>query len=173
MKSPQKPPRQPHVARVIDALRALAKHPEIVNAEPTGKYLPWDELRRRTPPEGLTVDQWWSGVRTARALISRPLSLTDRHGAPFQLAMPESVQRLVHEVDRDASGRIELPEDVNNRSTRDRYVVSSLMEEAITSSQLEGASTTRQVAKEMLRSKRPPRTDGERMIRNNFQAMEW
>ena len=47
------------------------------------------------------------------------------------------------------------------------------MEEAISSSQLEGASTTRQVAMELLLSGRKPRDRGERMIANNFQAMEF
>lgn len=45
------------------------------------------------------------------------------------------------------------------------------MEEAITSSQLEGASTTRKVAKEMIRSGRKPVNSSERMILNNFLAM--
>ncbi len=48
----------------------------------------------------------------------------------------------------------------------------SLIEEAITSSQLEGAVTTRQVAKEMLRSGRPPRDRSEQMILNNYRAMQ-
>lgn len=46
------------------------------------------------------------------------------------------------------------------------------MEEAITSSQLEGASTTRRVAADMLRKGRSPRTHGERMILNNYRAVE-
>ena len=45
------------------------------------------------------------------------------------------------------------------------------MEEAITSSQLEGAATTRAVAKEMLRSGRKPRDTSERMIVNNYLTM--
>jgi len=60
---------------------------------------------------------------------------------------------------------------------RNRYLVSSLIEEAISSSQLEGASTSRVIAKEMIRSGRPPRDRSERMISNNFRAMnlvrEW
>ena len=55
---------------------------------------------------------------------------------------------------------------------RNRYLVSSLIEEAITSSQLEGASTTREEAKEMLRSGRKPRDRSERMILNNYHVME-
>ena len=53
----------------------------------------------------------------------------------------------------------------------DQYYVSSLIEEAITSSQLEGASTTRVIAKEMIRTGRPPRDKSERMILNNYIAM--
>ena len=48
----------------------------------------------------------------------------------------------------------------------------SLIEEAITSSQLEGASTTRRVAETMLREGRKPRTLSEQMIFNNFEAMQ-
>ena len=40
---------------------------------------------------------------------------------------------------------------------RYRYLLSSLMEEPITSSQMEGAATTRDVAKAMIRSRRPLR----------------
>lgn len=94
-------------------------------------------------------------------------------GRPFTFAMTDTVQRLVHELDRDASGRIELPEPVTDRATRDRYIVHSLIEEAITSSQLEGAATTRLVAKEMIRTGRDPRTPDERMIVNNYRALEW
>ena len=60
-----------------------------------------------------------------------------------------------------------------NLRSSERYVVSSLIEEAITSSQLEGASTTRRVAKEMLTSGRDPRDRSERMIVNNYEAMQF
>lgn len=63
------------------------------------------------------------------------------------------------------------PELVANPQSRRRYLVSSLIEEAITSSQLEGATTTGRVAKEMIKSGRRPRTVSERMILNNYRAM--
>lgn len=87
--------------------------------------------------------------------------------------MPDSVLRLAFSIERDASGNLKLPEDILNRTTRDRYIVSSLIEEAITSSQLEGASTTHVVATHMLETGRAPRTHDERMIWNNYRAMEW
>jgi len=46
------------------------------------------------------------------------------------------------------------------------------MEEAISSSQLEGASTTRKVAKEILISERKPKTKDEQMILNNYLLMK-
>jgi Fic family protein len=61
----------------------------------------------------------------------------------------------------------------DDAQARQRYLVSSLMEEAIRSSQLEGASTSRQVAKELLRTGRPPRDRGEQMILNNYRALSF
>ncbi len=62
---------------------------------------------------------------------------------------------------------------ITNPHTRDTYLVSSLIEESINSSQLEGASTTRNVAKEMLRQERQPKDHSEQMIFNNYQAMKF
>ena len=52
---------------------------------------------------------------------------------------------MLHEVDRYASGNIQAPDQVTNLATRDTYLFKSIVEEAIASSQLEGASTTRKV----------------------------
>jgi Fic family protein len=57
--------------------------------------------------------------------------------------------------------------------TQQQLLTSSLMEEAIASSQLEGAATSRMVAKEMLRSRREPRDKSERMILNNYLTMRY
>ena len=54
--------------------------------------------------------------------------------------------------------------------SRQQYLVSSLMEEAIYSSQMEGAATTRKVAKDMLRKKMSPRDKSQQMIVNNYQT---
>ena len=55
---------------------------------------------------------------------------------------------------------------------RNKYIVRSLIEEAITSSQIEGASTTRLVAKNLIRTGRKPKDRSEEMILNNYRAME-
>jgi Fic family protein len=51
------------------------------------------------------------------------------------------------------------------------YLISSIMEEAIASSQMEGASTTRKVAKEMLRKSEKPQDKSQQMILNNYKTI--
>ena len=140
--------------------------------DPKGRYLHWDEMRRRTPPNEFSHDEWWVSTALARSAVARPLPLIGTNGQPFTFANVDRVQELVHDVDRLASGQIMADDVVTNLRSSKRYLVSSLVEEAIASSQLEGASTTRQVAKEMLQTGRPPRDQSERMIVNNYQAME-
>jgi len=134
-------------------------------------YLPWDKIRFKTPPEGLTHEEWWFGIRMGRTAMRRPLPLFMTDGRSFTYALPDSILRLAEEISMRAGGSIASAEQVTNPATRDRYIVTSLIEEAITSSQLEGAATTRQVAKEMIRTGRPPRDKSERMILNNYFAM--
>lgn len=137
-----------------------------------GRYLHWDQLRRRTPPDGLTHETWWLGTAIARQAIARPLPLFDIEGQPFRFSNIDRIQELVHLIDQQASGQILADEVVTSLQASDRYVISSLHEEAITSSQLEGASTTRQVAREMLRTGRRPRDRSEQMILNNFEVLQ-
>jgi Fic family protein len=142
-----------------------------IGPAPDGAYRHWDELIYRDPPEGLNRREWWLAIKMARESMSHPLPLKDTNGMPLGYTMPDAVLHGVHKIDQLASGRIAVSEVVTNPATRDRYLISSLMEEAITSSQLEGASTSRRVAKEMMKSGRRPRTRSERMIHNNYRAI--
>ena len=140
-------------------------------ALPEGRYLHWDELRHRAPPEGLSHEQWWWSVKLARLAQAQMLPLRDKSGRQFSYTLAAPVVQALNAIDRDTSGQILMDGPVATPQDRDRYLVSSLIEESITSSQLEGASTTRRVAEDMLRGGRRPRTSGERMIFNNYQAM--
>ena len=140
---------------------------------PENKYLHWSKLRYLAPPEGFSNEEWWIAIKIARKSVRHALPLDDKMGRPFSFSDSGYLYRMLHEVDRDAGGRVELPADVVTTDSRNRYLVNSLIEEAITSSQLEGAATTRRVAKEMLRSGRRPRDRSERMIVNNYRAMEF
>lgn len=136
-----------------------------------GRYLHWDELKYRKSPEGLTLEDWWLGLKMHRQTGSRTISLSDTAGKSFRFSVPDLVTDLLHQIDRGAGTFVEIPEQVTSAEHRDRYVIRSLIEEAITSSQLEGAVTTREVAKKMLAEGRKPRDRSERMIVNNYVTM--
>ncbi len=150
-----------------ETLQRLLRIGPLVN----GEYRHWDRIRHMQPPEGLTHREWWLGIKIARNQLERRIPLLDREGIPFVYGMPDPIQRALHTITQQASGRLGASDQVTNPSTRDRYIVNSLIEEAITSSQLEGASTTAHVAKSMLRAGRPPRDRSEQMIMNNYLAM--
>ena len=153
------------IPRLFDASR--------LGPAPDGKYRHWDTFRQVTPPEDFSAEDAWFGVKTARRALYQELPLRDTKGKPFVYCVPSPLLEMLHRVDRDASGNIQGSDQVVNPATRSTYLFKSLVEEAITSSQLEGAATTRKVAKAMIQEGREPRTLGERMIFNNYHAMQF
>ena len=143
----------------------------IVSPEVQGEYLHWDKLRHLTPPDGIGTETWWLAIKTARKALAHALPLCDKRGAPFTVSLSPSLQRKLFMISRDAAGALKGADHVDDAVSKDRYLVRSLIEEAMTSSQLEGAATTTQVAKDMLLSGRKPRDYGEQMIYNNFATM--
>lgn len=136
-------------------------------------YLHWDELRRRPLPNGLPDHEtWWFALRLRRQLASRALPLRDVRGAPFSYTLPDVVLQLLHRVDAACTGQLASPVRALDAADQRRFLLRSLREEAMSSSMLEGAATTRAVAKELLISGRAPRTTDERMIRNNYEALQ-
>lgn len=170
----KRPPRPPQLSELLVSIGSdipMAILSGQISAAPDSRYYHWEELRRRPPPDGLSSEEWWLGVKLARAQGRRELPLPDTEGRRFGYVLTDEALSLLHRIDQQAAGRIGLPEDVASPRDRDRYLVSGLMEEAIASSLLEGAATTRAEAKKLLRSNRSPRTDAERMVVNNYLTM--
>ena len=65
--------------------------------------------------------------------------------------------------------KLKYPE-YKKQQMRER-IFENLMEEAISSSQMEGAVTTRRAALEMIRTKSKPKTNSDHMIMNNFETI--
>lgn len=172
MKIPLSPP---PLGRLLTELLNNGGQQQLLHAKGplvSGRYLHWDELRQRTPPAGLSLEGWWAGIKLMRQGLLKSLPFHDKQGAPILFGTPDPVLQSLHNIDRRAAGSLDMESPIVSSGDRDRYLISSLIEEAITSSQLEGAATTREVAKAMLRSGRKPRDRSERMILNNYRAME-
>ncbi len=178
MEIPQKPPSLHALfERVLSPDNGHSRYSDLLLSGagpcPEGKYRHWDTFRRIAPPDGFTVEEGWLALKLARHQLYQRLPITDSEGQPFVYALPGLALQMLQRIDRDASGNIGVPEQVTDPRTRDKYLIKSLMEEAITSSQLEGASTTRRVAKQMLQEGRRPRNRSETMIYNNYRAMQF
>lgn len=175
MKMPRKPPNidSEQYTFFSDPEKFRLVREEGVKTEREGKYRHWDIVRHLSPPKGLTVEEWWAGIKIQRLLGCKEVPLWDKGRADlFFYNLPDMVMEQLHRIDQEAGGIVKVPDGIMNPHTRDQYIVRSLIEESITSSQIEGAATTRRIAKEMLKSGRPPRDKSEQMILNNFQTMQ-
>ena len=135
-------------------------------------YHHWDKFRHYKIPPGASHNEMWAYIKLGRMAQRRKSPIVDKAGKPFTYWTPDSLLRVLNEIDRWSGGNITL-DHPSGLAPREKYIVSSLMEEAIASSQLEGAATTRKVAKELLRSGRKPRDISEKMILNNWETMQY
>ncbi len=136
------------------------------------RYLSWQELRHRGAPQGMTAEQWWLGIKLHRTQARQSVPLSNAKGQEFSFAPTQYIQQYLHKIDR-ASGTLLMTDadTVFTVTERDKYLLTSLAEEAIMSSMLEGAVVTRSEARELLRSNRPPRDAHEQMVMNNYRTM--
>ena len=133
-----------------------------------GRYLHWDKFKRIYTKN---TDFAWLATKLSRGALLNHFSIGQYD---FFYAVPTTLQALLHFIDKAAGGNI----GANNltglsQSEQNRFLLKSLiMEEAITSAQLEGAVTTRKVAEEMLEKARKPNNKDEMMIANNYHLMK-
>ena len=131
-------------------------------------YEYWDKVKYRKCPAGCTPQQLWTYVKGAR--MNKLVRAWGKYG--LILPITNRMQRACHEFDMNFGGTWGI-DTVRASENKEQYLVSSLMEEAIYSSQMEGAATTRKVAKEMLRKKMTPRDKSQQMIVNNYQTIRF
>jgi len=128
-------------------------------------YLYWSKVKYRTNHEN--KEDVWSAVKLHRATTSKSLIF----GAyKFTYPTTDFIQRTLHLFDMHIGGT--LGSNIGIAETdKTKFMLGSIMEEAISSSQMEGANTTRKTAKEMIQKEQKPRTKSEQMIMNNFYTM--
>ncbi len=132
------------------------------------KYLHWDDLKYRDFGDSNRMEVWRM-MKVMRIMAYRSVKL--RHLELFYSLFDDYTQRTLHEIDsRIASGF--LTSNGIDDKRRIMLSVSSMMEESIASSQLEGASTTTKIAKKLLRSSLLPKDRSQSMILNNYRAMQ-
>lgn len=135
-----------------------------VNAD----YEYWDKAKYKKLPEGFTPQMLWTNVKASR--LRGTIPVWNKYG--INLCVTSQMQRLCHEFDMEFGSFWEVEGD-SQSAEKKYYLSSSLMEEAIYSSKMEGASTTRIVAKDMLRKKKSPQNKSQQMIVNNYNTIQY
>jgi Fic family protein len=131
------------------------------------RYLHWEELKHRQTPLSPVII--WNIMKISRILKAKSLKFGNWI---FKYTLIDEFQENLHILDKSAAGNL-LSSLGTLQDNRKKYIISSLMEEAIASSQIEGAATTREVAKRMLQENRKPANKSEKMIVNNYITMKY
>ena len=135
-------------------------------------YIAWDKFRHKIGTnKKFSPEQIWFYVRQLRKFSSRPTVLKAETGDYFNWNKLPAMEASLHRIDMFAGGRLFNETDKLSSSKNHTYLSRGLLEEAIASSQLEGAHTTRKAAREMLIQNREPKNESEQMIVNNFKTI--
>ena len=152
MKTPATPP--DYFEEFISASKALGGNLASVLRQSTlESYDPWDKFRHQTPPAGLTISQWWGIVRLQRVNNAIPVALKQQSGEPFWYCLPPLISRECYFL----SQKLSSLDTTISAYQRHKFIYNGLTDEAIYSAQLEGASTSRRVARQLLEQNREPR----------------
>ena len=166
MKRPQKAPELSQIELAPEIL--LDANSVDLAREYNEKYLHWDKLQYHDCGKYGRESLWYlmkvMRMNTCKRVDVGNLSMT------YNLL--DRFQEPLHRIDMALITGIP-PIDGFDDKRKVMLSVSSTMEESIASSQIEGAVTTTREAKRMLRDRTDPKNKSERMILNNYRAMEF
>jgi Fic family protein len=135
-------------------------------------YLYWDKVKYKKIPKSFNHEEFWQLLKFIRRTHQLTSPIRDESGSFFAWNKSQKFESLLHKFDFRTGGSLFGFVRDFEEIERGQFITRGIMEEAIASSQLEGANTTRRVAKQMLREKRTPRNESEWMILNNYSAMK-
>ena len=140
MKMPETPPSIPEDYSYGDVLDDLIKIGKFWNLfEINNNQFPyWDKWKYIAKDWSYDSKKLWAAVQSNRT--GNKLHLVGNYS--FRLNSPSVMQEYLHDFDMKLGGSMQ-DDGIIPSQEKDRYLLSSLMEEAIASSQLEGAVTTR------------------------------
>ncbi len=138
----------------------------------TPEYLFWSKIKHKPIPKGINKEEFWAAVKFIRNAQSQKTSIIAEDGATFTWIKLPELEKFLHEVDMNMGGNLFMRSADMDEKSKYKFISRGIMEESIASSQLEGANTTRKVAKKLLLEGRKPVNESETMIVNNHEAMQ-
>jgi Fic family protein len=172
MKIPEKAPKLKDIFQKFgweEYKNSFIPNPDFDIKKIVNEYDYWTEFKQKN--YGISPEIAWARREMESLLGRKEVPISDRTGKNFSFWLTPKTQPILHFIDREA---LSFPiSDARNEAEKTRYLISSIIEEAIASSQIEGAATSRRVAKEMLATNRMPKNKSEWMIYNNYKAITY
>lgn len=134
------------------------------------EYLHWDKVKYL----GFKKNDinLWKEIKLIRKLISKKFVLNTKHPISLEYGVNDFLQQKLHYLDFNFGAGIQK-EQLLSDLDKHQYLSNALMEESIFSSMIEGATTTRVKAKDMLRKGKKPNNKSEQMILNNYKTIQY
>lgn len=133
-------------------------------------YLYWDKFKFKKMSSDLSAEELWVLISTYRDILSIKTPIKSKDGKYFSFLKSPSVDEYLHKIDMLVGGNI-FPKSKIPMGDKEIFISRGIIEEAIASSQLEGAHTSRLAAKKLILENRQPSNASEQMIVNNYKAM--
>ena len=129
-------------------------------------YYYWDKIKYLSKDKDPV--EFWQAIKFFRNLKATKVYFDKNE---FKYNITDYIQKSLHLMDLNIGGS--LSSNIGIAETdKAKFMVGSIMEEAISSSQMEGANTTRKKAKEIIEKELKPKTKSEQMIINNYITMQ-
>lgn len=132
-------------------------------------YLYWDTAKYKAKSKGISAPTFWSVIKLHRRINAKQVQFGNYQ---FNYLITDYIQKSLHQFDLHIGGTLGSSTGIAE-TDKNKYIISSIMEEAISSSQMEGANTTRKQAKDMIQKELKPKTVSEQMIMNNYVTMRY
>ncbi|AXT52340.1 Fic family protein [Aquimarina sp. BL5] len=132
------------------------------------EYLYWDKVK-------YLKENKWNGVKLweitkYKRVLQSSISWISR--IQYSYNVTTNLQQKLHYLDHNFGAGLQK-EQLLSELDKQQYLNNALMEESIFSSMIEGATTTRVKAKDMLRKNKSPKNKSEQMILNNYETIQY
>lgn len=130
-------------------------------------YLPRREIIHRLPVS-MPISKVWPELQKARKEMSEKLPLSAMDGSAFWWVLTD---RIIEESEKViALARRDI---IFDRPEYQTAFEEAVLDEAVYSSVIEGAFTTRKEAQAFIREGRAPKNKSEQMVKNNYEALTY
>ena len=131
------------------------------------RYLSRQEIIHRLPVS-VSIQQFWPELEKERRKRSQKLPLLAQNGKPFWFVLTGGIEKQC-----DAIAELARRDIAFTGPEFDALFQDAVVDEAVYSSVIEGAFTSREQAVDFIRQNKQPRNKSEQMVKNNYDALTY